>query len=63
MVKILDAKSTVLVSDALNQIVLQKLVTSEQSITELSRELNVPVLKLWRRIQRLMAAKLVCKHL
>ena len=59
MVKILDAKSTVLVSDALNQIVLQKLVASELSITELSRELNVPVLKLWRRIQRLMAAKLV----
>jgi len=59
MVKILDGKGTVLVSDALNQIILQKLVTSPNSITQLSRELNIPPLKLWRRMQRLMKAKLV----
>ncbi len=59
MIKILDAKGTVLVSDALNQMILQKLVTSPHSITQLSRELNIPALKLWRRMQRLMKAKLV----
>ena len=59
LVKILDAKGTVLISDALNQMILQKLVTSQYSITELSRSLNVPVLKLWRRMQQLMKAKLV----
>jgi len=59
IVKILDAKGTILVSDALNQIILQKLAASQRSITELSRELNIPVLKLWRRMQQLMKAKLV----
>jgi hypothetical protein len=59
MVQILDAKGMILVSDALNQIILQKLVSSQYSITELSRELNISALKLWRRIQRLMKAKLV----
>ena len=59
MLKILDAKGTILVSDALNQIILQKLVMSPNSITELSRELNIPTLKVWRRMQKLMKAKLV----
>ena len=59
MLKVLDAKGTSLVSDALNQMILEKLVVSECSITELSREMNVPVLKLWRRMQRLMKAKMV----
>ena len=59
MVKVLDAEGTILVSDALNQIILQKLVTSPRSITELSRELHIPALKVWRRIQRLMKTKLV----
>lgn len=59
LVKILDAKGTVLVSDALNQIMLRKLVTSPRSITELAKELNISGLKIWRRMQRLMKAKLV----
>lgn len=59
MVKILDSKEIILVSDALNQIVLQKLVTAPYSVAELSRELNIPVLKIWRRMQGLMKAKLV----
>ncbi len=59
MLKILDAKETLIVSDALNQLILHKLVMSPHSITRLSKEMNVPALKLWRRIQRLMKAKLV----
>ena len=59
LLKVLDAKSAVLVSDALNQIILQKLVMAPQSISDLSRQLNIPTLKLWRRIQRLQKAKLV----
>ena len=59
MLKILDAKETLIVSDALNQLILQKLVMSPNSITGLSKEINVPALKLWRRMQRLMKAKLV----
>lgn len=59
MLKILDAKGIILISDALNQLIIQKLVTSQYSITELARELNISPLKLWRRMQRLTAAKLV----
>ena len=59
MVKILDAKGMALVSDALNQMILQKLAARPNSVTGLSRELNIPALKVWRRIQRLMKAKLV----
>jgi len=59
MIKFLDAKGTVLISDALNQIILQKLVTSQNSISSLSRELNIPALKIWRRMQQFMKAKLV----
>jgi DNA-binding Lrp family transcriptional regulator len=59
MVKVLGAQETILISDALNQMILQKLSTSQRSITELSRELNIPTLKLWRRMQRLTKAKLV----
>ena len=59
MLKILDAKETVIVADALNQLILQKLAMSPYSITGLSKEINIPALKLWRRIQRLMKARLV----
>ncbi len=59
MLKVLDAKGTVLVTDALNQIILQKLALSQRSITELSREINTPPLKLWRRMQQLLKANLV----
>ena len=59
MIKVIGAKELALVSDALNQLILQKLVISNCSVTDLSKEVNVPVLKIWRRIQRLMKAKLV----
>ena len=59
MIKILDAKGMVLISDALNQMILEKLVKSQCSVTQLSRELNIPTLKIWRRIERLQKSRLV----
>jgi beta-xylosidase len=59
LIKVLDQKGVILVSDVLNQTILQKLVMSECSIAELSKKLNVPTLKLWRRMQKLIKANLV----
>ncbi len=59
MIKILDSQGTILVSDALNQLILQKLVVSPFSITDLSKDLNITPLKVWRRMQQLTKAKLV----
>ncbi|MGB9842289.1 MAG: hypothetical protein ACPLKZ_06150 [Candidatus Bathyarchaeales archaeon] len=59
LVKFLDQKGTVLVSDPLNQTILKNLVMSEYSISELSAKLNLPTLKLWRRMQALLKANLV----
>jgi hypothetical protein len=59
VVKILDQKGTILVSDAINQTILRKLVLSECSISGLSKKLNIPTLKLWRKMQKLMEANLV----
>ena len=59
MLKVLDSQGTILATDALNQLILQKLVASPRSVTELSIELNIPALKIWRRIQRLSKSRLV----
>jgi hypothetical protein len=59
LIKFLDSKTTTLLSDSLNQTVLENLVISEHSISELSSKLNIPTLKLWRRMQKLLKANLV----
>lgn len=59
LVKFLDQKGTLLVSDPLNQAILKNLVLSEYSISELAAKLNLPTLKLWRRMQKLLKANLV----
>ncbi|MCL4429836.1 MAG: winged helix-turn-helix domain-containing protein [Chloroflexi bacterium] len=59
LVKFLDQKGTILVSDPLNQTILKNVVLSEYSITELAQKLNIPTLKLWRRMQKLQKANLV----
>jgi len=59
LVKFLDQAGTRLSSDLLNQRILRELVMSEFSATGLSRRLDVPVLKLWRRIQKLETAGLI----
>jgi hypothetical protein len=59
LVKFLDQKGTILVLDPLNQTVLKNLVVSESSISELAAKLNLPTLKLWRRMQKLLKANLI----
>jgi DNA-binding Lrp family transcriptional regulator len=59
LVKVLDQEGNKIVSDPFNQIILKELVEKEQSVSELSEKLNMPTLKLWRRIQKLLKADLV----
>ncbi len=59
LVKILDQEGNKIVSDPFNQTILKELVEKEQSISELSEKLNMPTLKLWRRMQKLLKADLV----
>lgn len=59
LVKFLDQKGTLLVSDPLNQTILKNLVTSEYSISDLALKLNIPTLKLWRKMQTLLKANMI----
>lgn len=59
LIKYLDSKATSLVSESLNQKILKALVIQEQSVSDLSKELDVPTLKIWRRMQMLLRAELV----
>jgi len=55
----LDTEGSALVSDPINQSILNNLVRTEHSISDLSKKLNIPTLKLWRRMQKLAKANLV----
>ncbi len=59
LIRMLDQQSASLVTDTVNQIILKELVNKQQSISELSEKLEVPTLKLWRRVQKLQKAGLV----
>lgn len=59
LVKLLDQEGNTLVSDPFNQSILKELVNKEQSISELAEKLEMPTLKLWRRMQKLLKAELV----
>ncbi len=59
LVEFLNQEGTALLSDPTNQAIITHLVNSEYSISELSSKLNVPNLKLWRRMQKLAKASLV----
>ncbi len=59
LVKALDQKSTTLLSDPINQIIVKNLVRNEQSISQLATQLDLPTLKLWRRMQKLLKANVV----
>jgi hypothetical protein len=59
LVKLLDKESEKLVADPTNQVILKELVTAQHPISELSAQINIPTLKLWRRIQKLQKANLV----
>lgn len=56
---IMGDKASELLLDSLNQRMVKELVFSEYAIAELSRKLNIPPLKTWRRIQKLVEAKVV----
>lgn len=59
IVKVLDQEGTTLVSDPINQIILRELVLSENSVSNIAKKLNLPFLKIWRKIQKLLKANLV----
>jgi DNA-binding Lrp family transcriptional regulator len=59
LIKMLDQQNASLVTDTVNQIILKELVNQQQSISELSEKIDVPTLKLWRRIKKLQKAGLV----
>ncbi|MDG7026546.1 MAG: winged helix-turn-helix transcriptional regulator [Nitrososphaerota archaeon] len=55
----LDERGTALISDPLNLRILRELVFSDYSVSELSRKFRTPTLKIWRRVQKLLAAGLI----
>lgn len=59
LVKILDPSATALVTDLKTQTMLKELVASEYSVAELARRLNIPLVTLWKRTQKLLAAGLI----
>jgi hypothetical protein len=59
LVKVLDQEGNTLVSDPFNQAILKELVTKEQSVSDIAEKLQMPTLKLWRRMQKLQKAQLV----
>ncbi len=59
LVRLLDREGETLVSDPVNQVILRELVTNEHSVSDLAKQLSLPTLKLWRRMQKLQKACLV----
>jgi hypothetical protein len=59
LLKLLDQEGNKIVSDPFNQAILKELVEKEQSVSDLSQKLNIPTLKLWRRMQKLLKTDLV----
>jgi hypothetical protein len=59
IVKPLDQKTTPIVMDPINQVILKELVTQELAISDLSAKLNIPTLTIWRRIQKLLKYELI----
>ena len=59
LLKVLDQESTNLVSDPINQVLLRELVNQQQSISDLAQKLDIPTLKIWRRMQKLLKANLI----
>src|SRR5271166_1932299 len=55
----MDEKGSILLSDVLNQRIIRELVLSPYSTTELSRKLGVPPVKMWRRVSKLLEARLI----
>lgn len=56
---VVDGSASVLLQDPLNQRIIRQLVASELSVRKVSKMLDQPPLKVWRRIQSLRARGLV----
>lgn len=56
---ILDENGLSLLSDFLNQRIVRELVLSPYSTTELSRKLRMPPVKVWRRVSKLLEARII----
>lgn len=59
VVRVLSRADTRTLTDLLNQMILRELVLSERSVSGLARKLNLPTLKLWRRVQKLESLGLI----
>lgn len=59
LMQVLDTRATALSMDPKNVQILSELLQSEYSVTELARRLNMPTVTLWKRMQKLLAAKMV----
>jgi DNA-binding Lrp family transcriptional regulator len=59
LVRLLDAPATALLYDLHNQIMLKELVEAECSVGELAERLNIPMVTVWKRMQKLLSANLV----
>jgi DNA-binding Lrp family transcriptional regulator len=58
-IMILGERASELLFDGLNARIVRELVFSEHAIADLSKKLGVPPLKTWRRVQKLLAVKVV----
>ncbi len=59
LMKIVNKEGADLINDPTNQIILRELVDNERSTSELAAKFNLPLLKLWRRMQKLQKAQLI----
>jgi DNA-binding Lrp family transcriptional regulator len=58
-VMLLGEEASELLFDSLNQRMVERLVFSEYSVAELARKLSISPLKAWRRLQKLVNARVV----
>ncbi|MCL4343481.1 MAG: winged helix-turn-helix domain-containing protein [Thaumarchaeota archaeon] len=58
-IMMLDDKRHKLLLDPINQSILKELVFNEYSVTDLSRKLKLPTVKLWRRIVKLSESGII----
>jgi DNA-binding Lrp family transcriptional regulator len=56
---LLGDSASELLFDDLNSRIVRELLFSEYAVSELSRKLRVPQLKIWRRVQKLVDAKVL----
>ncbi|MDG6909376.1 MAG: helix-turn-helix transcriptional regulator [Nitrososphaerota archaeon] len=56
---VLEAEDAGLLDDSLNARVVRELVFADRSVAELSKKLDVPMVKMWRRIAKLTRAGVI----